>query len=121
MNPPTPALLTVKLTPLMGTNTLVAPPRLVDRQLPACGLTAGGAATTPVPALVALAVPWALEAVTVTWMVEPTSASARSYEFNVAPGMSLQAVPALLQRRHWWVYAVGALLQVPSVAVRVWP
>ena len=43
------------------------------------------------------------------------------WAFAVAPEMSEQFEPALLQRRHWYAYEVGELDQEPFEAVRVRP
>src|SRR4051794_24263148 len=66
-------------------------------------LTGGAAATVPLCALVALALPPTLAPVTTTRTVLPTSAPTRAYVDPVAPAMSTQFAPALSQRRHWRV------------------
>jgi hypothetical protein len=56
--------------------------------------------TTAVGLEVALAEPAELLAVTTKRMVEPASGRARVRELEVAPEMSKQLAPKLLQRRH---------------------
>ena len=82
-----------------------------------CGL--GEAATTAVEALVALALPPRFVAVTTTRRREPVSATTGLYVRAVAPTIGAQAGPCASQRSHWYVYAVGALVQAPADAVNV--
>ena len=60
-------------------------------------------------------------AVTVTRIVEPTSAEPRTYVAAVAPGRLAHDDPPPSQRCHWYAYAVGLPLQEPVVVDRVWP
>ena len=53
------------------------------------GMSGGRAATTSVGRLVIGVDPFAFVAVTLTWISNPVSASTRSYEFVVAPPMSV--------------------------------
>ncbi len=83
----------------------------------------GGAATTRAEAAdVAGVEPAPLVAVTTTRSVPPTSPGTGVYVDAVADGMSAQADPAALQRRHWWAYViVGVPVQVPVEAAIVEP
>ena len=69
-----------------------------------CGkpVLTGALATAEVCADVADALPLALEAVTITWIVKPTSDSASAYVLAVAPAMSVQDV-GVLQSCHWYM------------------
>ena len=61
------------------------------------------------------------EAVTATWRVAPTSTSVSAYVLPVAPGTAVHPPALAEQRDHWYAYAVGLSVQVPGVAVSVWP
>lgn len=58
-------------------------------------------ATTAVAADSAVTAPSALVAVTAIRIVIPTSVVVNRYVLAAAPAMSTQALPAVLQRRHW--------------------
>ena len=59
-------------------------------------------------------VPELLEALIATARVEPTSAGLRTaYVSAVAPEMLTQLEPLLLHLYHWYLYAVGAPVQLP--------
>jgi hypothetical protein len=73
-------------------------------------------ATTAVWEEVATAEPPLFEAVTAIRIVKPTSLLERVYEELVAALTSLQEAPVVSQRRHWYEYDVGELLQVPADA-----
>ena len=64
-----------------------------------CVLTGGTAATGALGAASADPSPYALNAVTTTVTVKPTSALVNAYASPVAPAMSWQSAP--LQRCHW--------------------
>jgi hypothetical protein len=74
------------------------------------------AATVPLCVEVAVAEPSLFEAVTATRIVKPASVLERVYEELVAALTSLQEAPVVSQRRHWYEYDVGELLQVPADA-----
>ena len=69
----------------------------------------------------AVSLPSALDAVTSTRTVLPTSAEVSLYDFDVAPAMSAHAAPLLEQRCHWYAYAVGLFAHEPFPAVTVSP
>ena len=50
-----------------------------------------------------------------------TSADASVYDWFVAPVMSAQPLPSVLQRCQWYANVVGLLLQLPFDAVSVDP
>jgi hypothetical protein len=78
------------------------------------------ACTTAVWVLVAGVEPPALEAVTVTRIVEPTSAAASRYVCELEP-TDPQLPPPLAQRCHWKAYDVGLFVHVPVDEVNVRP
>src|SRR3954462_10430018 len=86
-------------------------------------LTGSVGATTAVCTDVAFAGPATLVAVTTTRIVLPTSVGVSASVLLVAPAMSAQLAPALLQRRHSYVKQIGGVpVQVPSDAtLRDWP
>src|SRR3954447_4472854 len=78
-------------------------------------------ATTAVGALVAVADPSALVAVTTTRIRQPTSAPASLYVAAVTP-VSAQAPPAASQRSQRTTWVSGAApVQMPLPAASVWP
>lgn len=78
--------------------------------------------TTGVAAEVAVAEPALFEAVTVTRMVEPTSAEAAAYVAAVAPEIGLQFPPELAQRTQPYECVIGVEPdQVPVEAASVCP
>lgn len=79
------------------------------------------AVTTAVAAEVALALPAAFVAVTLTRIVDPTSALVKMYFGAVAPEMTLQALPLVLHRCHSRAKLVGLRVQPPTVEVKVCP
>jgi hypothetical protein len=79
------------------------------------------ASTTSLGSDGAPVLPSALPAVTTTRTAWPTSPVTSVYVFSVAPVMSPQPAPALLQRCHWYVNVVGLPDQVPFDAVSVEP
>lgn len=85
-------------------------------------LTSAIAWTSPVVAEAAVAEPAAFVAVTWTRIFVRASFEVRTYVCDVAVAMSVQLAPSELQRCHWYAYVTGVEpVQVPLVAVSVWP
>src|SRR3954453_6215339 len=81
----------------------------------------GAAPTAPVCLDSAAVDPSAFVAVTRTLIVCFSSAAASTYVFAVAEGIAAHFFPSFWQRSHTYENDVGALIQVPSLAVSVWP
>jgi hypothetical protein len=80
------------------------------------------AVTTRVGAETAVAVPAAFLAVTARTILLPVSAVCTMYDCRVPPGIAAHEVPAALQRRHSYVYVIGADPDhVPLLDVRTEP
>jgi hypothetical protein len=98
---------------------------------PSCGVpeiaggavfAGGAAATTAVGADTAAEVPATFDAVTATRSVDPMSVAVALKLVPVAPAISIQLVPPLSHRRHWYAYEMGAVpVHVPGLAVNVPP
>src|SRR4051794_358008 len=89
---------------------------------PGGGGGAAGPWTSEVCGEVASVWPPVFLAVTRTRSVEPWSLEVTVYVWFVAPLMSLQAAPVVLQRCHWYVnVGVVSLVHVPGCAVSTWP
>jgi hypothetical protein len=81
-----------------------------------------GGPMTAVGFATAVATPASLVAVIAKRIVWPTSAGVSAYVEPAAPAIAAQLVPAASQRRHSRAKVSGAVpLQVPVVAVSVWP
>jgi hypothetical protein len=81
----------------------------------------GPAVTLLVAAESAVPSPAAFRAVTRTRSVLPTSAERTTYVRLIAPVMSAHCWPPVLQRRHWYVNAIGVVPDhSPGFAVSVW-
>jgi hypothetical protein len=85
------------------------------------GVAAGAGATTEVAFDVAADDPTLFDAVTVTRSLEPTSPATGAYEAFTAPARDEQLLPALSQRSHWYAYELTPPLQLPVLALSVWP
>jgi hypothetical protein len=81
----------------------------------------GAAATRAVWPDTAVAEPPAFVAVTATRSVNPASPLATAYDAAVAPLMAAHDAPELSQRRHWYAYELTPPLQLPVLALSVWP
>jgi len=77
---------------------------------------------TAVGADVAVSVPIEFRAVTPTRRLAPTSGCLVAYVRAVAPDIDEQLFPLRSQRRHWYLYVMGAVPDhVPGLAVSVSP
>jgi hypothetical protein len=93
---------------------VVVPPVVVEE----VGL---GAATVAVAADVATLEPHLFVAVTITRSVVDSSAVPSTCVFPVAPDISAQLLAFVSQLIHWYEYETPFPVQLPGLAVSVWP